>query len=98
MSTTGNTPLPKKEADLFRNLMRLYDAKQYKKAIKAADGVLKKFPTHGETLAMKGLTIGMMSNGQRNAEAHAMVKDALRYDMRYVETPSCAGFLVKFVF
>jgi hypothetical protein len=33
--------------------VKLYETKQYKKAIKAADQILKKFPDHGETLAMK---------------------------------------------
>jgi N-alpha-acetyltransferase 15/16, NatA auxiliary subunit len=82
MSGSSNAALPKKEADLFRNLIRLYEAKQYKKAIKSADAILKKFPNHGETLAMKGLTVNSMSNGKRGDEAHAMVKDALRYDMK----------------
>ena len=33
--------------------MKYYETKQYKKALKAADQVLKKFPDHGETLSMK---------------------------------------------
>lgn len=81
----NNQTLPKKETDILRSIARLYEAKQYKKAIKAADVILKKYPSNGEALAMKGLTINSMSNGQRGAEAHAMVKDALRYDMKYVE-------------
>ena len=32
----------------------------YKKGIKAAESILKKFPNHGETLAMKGLITSMM--------------------------------------
>lgn len=46
-------PLPSKETALFRQVVKLYETKQYKKAIKAADQILKKFPDHGETLAMK---------------------------------------------
>jgi peptide alpha-N-acetyltransferase len=46
-------PLPAKETALFRQVVKLYETKQYKKAIKAADQILKKFPDHGETLAMK---------------------------------------------
>jgi hypothetical protein len=30
------------------------------KGLKAADGVLKKYPEHGETLAMKGLTLNCL--------------------------------------
>lgn len=49
--------LPSKEAALFRQLVKLYESKQYKKAIKSADQILKKFPDHGETLAMKVSTV-----------------------------------------
>lgn len=71
--------LPKKEQDLFRNVVKHYEMKQYKKAIKQADAILKKFPKHGETLAMKGLTLNNM--GKRE-EAHALVKEGLMNDMR----------------
>lgn len=72
-------PLPKKEADTFRNVVKHYEMKQYKKAVKQADSILKKFPNHGETLAMKGLTLNYMS---KREEAHALVKEGLRNDMR----------------
>ena len=76
-------PLPKKEGDLFKALVKQYESKQYKKAIKAADTILKKFPNHGETLAMKGLTV-YYSSSDRKEEAHQFVKLGLRNDMRYV--------------
>ena len=87
-------PLPKKEADAFRNVVKHYEMKQYKKAIKQADSILKRFPNHGETLAMKGLTLNYMGSGgggasnkeadtKRKEEAHALVKEGLRNDMRY---------------
>jgi len=72
-------PLPKKEADAFRSVVKHYEMKQYKKAIKQADSILKKFPNHGETLAMKGLTYNYMS---KRDEAHALVKQGLTADMR----------------
>jgi N-alpha-acetyltransferase 15/16, NatA auxiliary subunit len=77
-------PLPKKEADLFRAVVRYYESKQYKKAVKTADAILKKFPTHGETLAMKGLTLNAMSYHAKREEAHELVKNALTHDMRCV--------------
>lgn len=49
--------LPSKEQSVFKQVVKLYELKQYKKALKAADQVLRKFPEHGETLAMKGLTL-----------------------------------------
>lgn len=72
-------PLPKKEADTFRNLVKHYEMKQYKKALKQADVILKKYPNHGETLAMKGLTLYYMS---KQDEAHELVKLGLRNDLR----------------
>jgi N-alpha-acetyltransferase 15/16, NatA auxiliary subunit len=72
-------PLPKKEADLFKNVVKHYELKQYKKAIKLADTILKKFPKHGETLAMKGLTLNYMS---KRDDAHTLVKEGLMNDVR----------------
>ena len=84
-------PLPKKESDLFKNVVKHYEAKQYKKATKLADTILKKFPNHGETLAMKGLILNCLS---KREEAHSLVKQGLMNDMRYVsdhenESTSC---------
>jgi peptide alpha-N-acetyltransferase len=73
-------PLPKKESDLFKNLVKNYEGKLYKKAVKQADAILKKFPSHGETLAMKGLVLNNMA---KKEEAHALVKQGLMNDMRY---------------
>mmetsp|Transcript_22558 Transcript_22558/g.53550 ORF Transcript_22558/g.53550 Transcript_22558/m.53550 type:complete len:897 (+) Transcript_22558:208-2898(+) len=72
-------PLPKKENDLFKNVVKHYEQKQYKKAIKQADSILKKYPNHGETLCMKGLVLNNMG---KKEEAHALVKQGLMYDMR----------------
>ena len=43
--------MPKKEADLFKHVVKFYESKQYKKGIKSADAILKRFPNHGEMLA-----------------------------------------------
>ncbi|KHN31634.1 N-alpha-acetyltransferase 16, NatA auxiliary subunit, partial [Glycine soja] len=47
---------------LFMFLLKSYETKQYKKGLKAADAILKKFPDldHGETLSMKSLTLNSM--------------------------------------
>lgn len=63
--------LPSKEAALFRQVVKSYESKQYKKALKTADGILKKYPNHGETLSMKGLTLSCMN---RKEEAYELVK------------------------
>lgn len=72
-------PLPKKESDSFKSLVKFYELKQYKKAVKTADSILRKFPQHGETLCMKGLTLSQLS---RKEEAHQLVKLGLCQDMR----------------
>lgn len=57
-----NRPLPKKESDLFKNVVKFYESKQYKKGLKNADAILKRFPNHGETLCMKGLIVNAMAS------------------------------------
>lgn len=71
--------LPSKEASLFRQLVKNYEAKQYKKGIKAADQILKKVPNHGDTQAMKALILNSQGHGE---EAFALGKVALRNDMK----------------
>jgi peptide alpha-N-acetyltransferase len=71
--------LPSKEASLFRQIVKFYETKQYKKGLKAADQILKKFPEHGETLSMKGLTLNCLDKKQ---EAYEFVRNGLKNDLR----------------
>ena len=71
--------LPSKEAGLFRQLVRHYETKQWKKGIKAADQILKKHPEHGETLAMKGLILNCQDHKE---EAFELSRKALKLDMK----------------
>ena len=57
----------------------LSQTKQYKKGVKVADTVLKKFPEHGETLAMKGLLLNSL--GQK-AEAADLVRRGVKANIR----------------
>ena len=75
----GARALSGKEKKEFDNVVRCYETKQHKKVLKSADFVLKKFPNHGETLAMKGL---ILSNMDRMEEAHELVKLGVRNDMK----------------
>lgn len=54
-------------------------SKAYKKGVKAADTILKKFPEHGETLAMKGLLLNCM---EKKEEAYELVKRGVKNDIR----------------
>ncbi|KAJ8494176.1 hypothetical protein OPV22_015897 [Ensete ventricosum] len=71
--------LPPKEANLFKVIVKSYETKQYKKGLKAADAILKKFPEHGETLSMKGLTLNCMD---RKSEAYELVRRGLKNDLK----------------
>ncbi|KAJ6394584.1 hypothetical protein OIU77_023734 [Salix suchowensis] len=71
--------LPPKEANLFKLIVKSYESKQYKKGLKAADAILKKFPDHGETLSMKGLTLNCMD---RKPEAYDLVRLGLKNDLK----------------
>ncbi|KAK4375423.1 hypothetical protein RND71_006100 [Anisodus tanguticus] len=71
--------LPPKEANLFKLIVKSYETKQYKKGLKASDTILKKFPDHGETLAMKGLTLNCVD---RKSEAYELVRLGLKNDLK----------------
>ena len=71
--------LPPKEAALFKSIVKHYETKQYKKGLKAADQVLKKFAEHGETLAMKGLILNCQ---EKKAEAYDLVRLGVKKDIK----------------
>ncbi|KAF9318792.1 N-alpha-acetyltransferase 15, NatA auxiliary subunit [Podila horticola] len=71
--------LPQKEGNLFKQILKCYELRQYKKGLKGAEQILKKFPEHGETLAMKGL---FYSHLDKKEEAYDFVKKGLRYDLK----------------
>ncbi|XP_024387242.1 N-terminal acetyltransferase A complex auxiliary subunit NAA15 isoform X1 [Physcomitrium patens] len=75
----GGPVLPPKEANLFKLIVKSYETKQYKKGLKASDQILRKFPEHGETLAMKGLTLNCMD---RKPEAYELVRKGLKNDLK----------------
>ncbi|KAI1825975.1 tetratricopeptide [Xylaria intraflava] len=72
-------PLNAKESALFRQVIRNYEEKQYKRGLKAAEQILKKHPKHGDTMAMKALIINSMG---KTDEAFALAKEALTADMK----------------
>lgn len=71
--------LSKKDRDVFSQIVTCYERKDYARGVKLADGLLKKFPAHGETQAMKGL----LRNCQgKREEAFELCKLGLRNNMR----------------
>ena len=106
----GPVALPHKEQSLFKQILRQYEHKQYKKGLKNADSILKKYPDHGETLAMRGL---FLSHLDQKPEAYECVKRGLkchlqspicwhvygllyRMDKNYEEAMKCYRFALKF--
>jgi len=79
MSNNRDNGLPPREATLFKSIVKHYETKQYKKGIKAADQILKKFADHGETLAMKGLILNCQ---ERKAEAYELVRKGVKQDIK----------------
>ncbi len=66
-------------ADYFPSPQKFYETKQYKKGIKSADAILKKFPEHGETISMKGLILNCM---EKKEEAYDLVRKGLKYNLQ----------------
>ncbi|KHN98615.1 Alpha-acetyltransferase 15, NatA [Metarhizium album ARSEF 1941] len=71
--------LAPKEAAQFRQVIRSYEDKQYKRGLKTADLILKKNPKHGDTMAMKAL---ILNSQGKTEEAFALAKEALTADMK----------------
>ncbi|KAF9195710.1 N-alpha-acetyltransferase 16, NatA auxiliary subunit, partial [Haplosporangium sp. Z 27] len=63
----------------LRRATKCYEMKQYKLGFKEAEQILKKFPEHGETLAMKGLFYNHMD---KKEEAYEFVKKGLRFNLK----------------
>uniref|UniRef100_A0A5F7ZZD6 N-alpha-acetyltransferase 16, NatA auxiliary subunit n=2 Tax=Macaca TaxID=9539 RepID=A0A5F7ZZD6_MACMU len=76
-----NVLLPPKESNLFKRILKCYEQKQYKNGLKFCKMILSnpKFAEHGETLAMKGLTLNCLG---KKEEAYEFVRKGLRNDVK----------------
>lgn len=72
-------PLSTREGNLFRQVVRNYEEKQYKRGLKAAEQILKKNPKHADTMAMKALILNAQG---KNDEAFALGKEAVTIDFK----------------
>jgi peptide alpha-N-acetyltransferase len=66
--------LNKQNKKHFKELVKIYDNKMYKKSMKLCDKIIESQPTHGETLAMKALIYNTI--GKKN-EAKEWINKAL---------------------
>ena len=78
-AVTQSGPLSGKDASLYRDILKLYDEKNFRKAIRTADNLLERRPGHAETLGMKGLATFYLG---RKEEGYALVKQGLVADMK----------------
>ena len=68
----------------FKDMLKQNEEQQYKRALKSADAVLKVAPSHADTMAQKAFALLKL---QRRDEAHDLVKQALKANMKCVVAP-----------
>ncbi|GAA6010456.1 hypothetical protein JCM10207_001313 [Rhodosporidiobolus poonsookiae] len=73
-----NRYLPPHEAELFRQVLTLYENKENSKGLETVNQILDKFPDHGESLTMRGIfqhSLGDKSTG------YASIKRGVHNDL-----------------
>lgn len=86
-SGSPSSELPPSLKAVFSDIFKLIDEKSYKRAIKTADTLLKRVPTHGPTSAFKALALYNLG-AARKAEAFDLAKAALRMDIKCARVQS----------
>ncbi|KAI9614149.1 hypothetical protein KEM48_006127 [Puccinia striiformis f. sp. tritici PST-130] len=64
---------------VFKQILHLYELKQYSAALQLSDDLLGKYPGHGETTAMAGLLHHSMNN---KAQGYSLVKAGMKADLK----------------
>lgn len=90
MSLTST--LQSKELNQYRQALKHYQLREYPKALKCIEAVLKTMPSHGESLCLKGLLL--FHNG-RQSEAHVSIKEGLKQDSRSSTSWQMLGLLYR---
>lgn len=86
--------LANKEDANFREALKLYDGKQYKKALKLVEQNLKKNNSHAESLALKGC---IFHNTGSKPEAEAYIKKAVAKEPNNYLVDHLAGIYYRLV-
>jgi len=76
---TRPPPLQLKDQAVFKQILHLYELKQYSAALQHCDALLEKYPGHGETTAMAGLLHHSMNN---KAQGYSLVKAGMKADLK----------------
>merc|ERR1712168_47491 len=82
--------LPARELKQFQNLVKYYDAKQYRLGLQCCKKILAKHPKNGETLSMKALI--MNATGKRE-EAMELAKEGLKNNFKSATCWHVVGIL-----
>ena len=75
----GQQALVGKDASNFKEVNRLYECRDYKRALRVCDDILKKVADHGETMALKAMCL---HGSGKKEEAMEMSRRALKANMR----------------
>lgn len=85
---TSSDPLPAAQQHAYENMCREFDRSQYNKVVRIADSILSLFPEHGETLAMKGLTMYKLEKADEGVE---LIKKGISLNPRSAACWHCLG-------
>lgn len=79
--SASSTALPPQQATLFKRLVKCYEQKQHKQALKHCKAILSHpgLANHGETLSMKALVVNALG---RKTEAYELARLGLRNDLK----------------
>ena len=75
----GQQVLVGKEASTFKEVNRLYECRDFKKALRLCDDILKKVADHGETMALKAMCL---HGSGKKEEALELSRRALKANMK----------------
>ncbi|KAH9444572.1 hypothetical protein MJO29_012690 [Puccinia striiformis f. sp. tritici] len=76
---TRPPPMKLNDQTVFKQILHLYELKQYSAALQLSDDLLGKYPGHGETTAMAGLLHHSMNN---KAQGYSLVKAGMKADLK----------------
>eukprot|EP01061_Rhynchopus_euleeides_P034864 TRINITY_DN58818_c0_g1_i1.p2 TRINITY_DN58818_c0_g1~~TRINITY_DN58818_c0_g1_i1.p2 ORF type:complete len:711 (+),score=402.25 TRINITY_DN58818_c0_g1_i1:251-2383(+) len=93
-AAAADQTLNKRDDQALKQVMKLYESKQMKKALKTVQGILDKNPNHGESLAMKGLIISSAPYNKKE-EAYALVKQGISKNFKSLVCWHVYGLLYR---
>uniref|UniRef100_A0A0N5B6Z3 N-alpha-acetyltransferase 16, NatA auxiliary subunit n=1 Tax=Strongyloides papillosus TaxID=174720 RepID=A0A0N5B6Z3_STREA len=81
LGQTSSQPLPSKELGIFRKVVKNFELRQYKNALRCTKQILEKqqYANHGETIAMKAL---ILDNMGRYSESLELAKKGVASDIK----------------